>query len=59
MRGHGRSDKPVQESVYTAQQLADDFVEVSEAFGLRKPILCGWSVCLNLSDSVNKRASRV
>lgn len=44
LRGHSRSDKPMSAEYYTQQKYAEDFVAVSEAFGVKKPFICGWYV---------------
>lgn len=43
-RGHGRSGKPETEEAYESRRYADDFQAVSEAFGLKNPVLAGWSL---------------
>ena len=48
LRGHSRSDKPMTAEFYTQEKYAEDFVAVSEAFGLKKPFLCGWYAALIL-----------
>ncbi|KAL2008440.1 hypothetical protein VTN00DRAFT_6634 [Thermoascus crustaceus] len=43
LRGHGSSDQPVHAEAYTSQRIAEDFVAVCEAFGVKKAFLAGWS----------------
>ncbi|KAF5309123.1 hypothetical protein D9619_012782 [Psilocybe cf. subviscida] len=43
MRGHGQSDKPSSAADYTSRLFADDFAAVSKAFGLKSPVVVGWS----------------
>ncbi|KAJ6632466.1 Alpha/Beta hydrolase protein [Mycena sp. CBHHK59/15] len=44
VRGHGRSDKPVDEAAWESQRLAEDFDAVVDAFKLNKPFVLGWSL---------------
>ncbi|KAI5117032.1 hypothetical protein M0805_002248 [Coniferiporia weirii] len=44
MRGHGRSAKPDTIEGYSSILYADDFAAIKKAFGLRRPILVGWSL---------------
>lgn len=45
LRGHGRSDKPLQPRYYQGSQAwADDVAAVIEAKQLRRPVLVGWSM---------------
>ena len=45
LRGHGRSDKPLQPHYYQGSQAwADDVAAVIEAKQLRRPVLVGWSM---------------
>jgi pimeloyl-ACP methyl ester carboxylesterase len=44
MRGHGGSDKPLAPEYYTEdRRWADDTAAVVAAFGLKRPVLVGWS----------------
>ncbi|EGN98424.1 hypothetical protein SERLA73DRAFT_169392 [Serpula lacrymans var. lacrymans S7.3] len=43
MRGHGKSDKPEQESAWTQTKFAEDFDAVVRAYQLRKPLVAAWS----------------
>ncbi|HEY1385465.1 MAG TPA: alpha/beta hydrolase [Dongiaceae bacterium] len=44
IRGHGTSDKPSEPARYAADRLfADDVNAVMDAFGLKRPVLVGWS----------------
>jgi non-heme chloroperoxidase len=44
LRGHGGSDKPLEPHYYTEDKpWADDTAAVVKAFGLKKPVLVGWS----------------
>ncbi|KAJ7352316.1 alpha/beta-hydrolase [Mycena albidolilacea] len=43
-RGHGRSGKPSTAEAYHSRLFADDFKTVVDAFGLKKPVLVGWSM---------------
>ncbi len=43
-RGHGMSEKPLEEKHYTDERLwADDVAAVISALGLERPVLAGWS----------------
>ena len=43
-RGHGMSEKPLEEGHYTDERLwADDVAAVISALGLERPVLAGWS----------------
>ena len=45
VRGHGRSDKPTEESAYTDPEiLAEDVASVVTALGLDRPVVVGWSM---------------
>ncbi|KAI5117030.1 hypothetical protein M0805_002246 [Coniferiporia weirii] len=44
MRGHGRSAKPDTIEGYSSKLFADDFAAIKKEFGLRRPILVGWSL---------------
>ncbi|KAF5319771.1 hypothetical protein D9611_012867 [Ephemerocybe angulata] len=44
LRGHGRSGKPGMPEEYSTKLLADDFVAVTRAFGVEKPLYIGWSL---------------
>ncbi|KAF6752106.1 Alpha/Beta hydrolase protein [Ephemerocybe angulata] len=44
LRGHGRSGKPGMPEEYSTKLLADDFVAVTRAFGVEKPLYVGWSL---------------
>lgn len=45
LRGHGESDKPLQESAYVSgRRMSDDLRSVMAATGARKPVLVGWSL---------------
>ncbi|KAJ7510532.1 alpha/beta-hydrolase [Mycena galericulata] len=44
IRGHGRSGKPNTPEAYESKRFADDFKTVTDAFGLKKPVLTGWSM---------------
>ncbi|TCD70856.1 hypothetical protein EIP91_001164 [Steccherinum ochraceum] len=44
LRGHSRSDKPMSQDFYTQEKYAEDFVAVCNAFNLKKPFACGWSL---------------
>lgn len=54
MRGHGRSDSPEDQSLYTEAATIDDMVAVLKACGVSKAILAGfsiggyWSLAFNL-----------
>ncbi|THH16511.1 hypothetical protein EW146_g4138 [Bondarzewia mesenterica] len=43
LRGHGRSGKPETPEAHASKLYADDFMAVVEGFGLKKPVLAGWS----------------
>jgi pimeloyl-ACP methyl ester carboxylesterase len=44
LRGHGGSDKPLAPEHYTEdKRWADDIAAVAAAFGLKRPVLVGWS----------------
>jgi pimeloyl-ACP methyl ester carboxylesterase len=44
LRGHGGSDKPAAPEYYTEdRRWADDIAAVRAAFGLKRPVLVGWS----------------
>lgn len=44
LRGHGASDKPREREHYIADRIwGDDIAAVIAAFGLRRPVLVGWS----------------
>ncbi|TFK88836.1 alpha/beta-hydrolase [Polyporus arcularius HHB13444] len=44
MRGHGRSDKPLDAEAYESARFAQDFKTVCDAFGLNRPFLWAWSL---------------
>ncbi|KAJ7671530.1 alpha/beta-hydrolase [Mycena polygramma] len=44
IRGHGRSGKPNTAEAYESKLFSDDFKTVIDAFGLKKPVLAGWSM---------------
>ncbi|KAG2014999.1 hypothetical protein CC2G_008312 [Coprinopsis cinerea AmutBmut pab1-1] len=44
VRGHGRSGKPLSPASYEQRLFADDFKAVLDHFGLKKPIVVGWSL---------------
>jgi non-heme chloroperoxidase len=45
LRGHGESDKPLQESAYVSgRRMSDDLRSVMTATGAHKPVLVGWSL---------------
>jgi pimeloyl-ACP methyl ester carboxylesterase len=44
IRGQGQSDQPDTEEAYTSVHQAEDFKAVSDAFGLHKPFVAGWSL---------------
>ncbi|RPD61056.1 alpha/beta-hydrolase [Lentinus tigrinus ALCF2SS1-6] len=44
LRGHGRSDKPLNTEAYESVRFAEDFKTVCDAFGLNKPFLWMWSL---------------
>ncbi|KAI0034468.1 alpha/beta-hydrolase [Vararia minispora EC-137] len=44
MRGHGRTGKPETEEGYVSERYAEDFMTVVEAFGIKEPVLIGWSM---------------
>ncbi|KAH8114077.1 alpha/beta-hydrolase [Phellopilus nigrolimitatus] len=52
MRGHGQSGKPDSIDGYASKLYADDFAEVMKAFGLRKPVVVGWSVLFSSLSTV-------
>jgi non-heme chloroperoxidase len=43
LRGHGASDKPIDQKYYTHARWGDDIAAVMQAAGLRRPVLVGWS----------------
>jgi pimeloyl-ACP methyl ester carboxylesterase len=44
IRGHGRSDKPLDPNAYDdSAQWAADVNNVITGLGLKQPVLCGWS----------------
>jgi hypothetical protein len=43
LRGYGRSDKPTALDAFTPQRIAEDFLAVCEAFGVKSAIYAGWS----------------
>jgi len=44
VRGHGRSDQPLEAKDYESRRHAEDFKAVTEAFSVVKPFLVGWYV---------------
>ncbi|KAJ6508937.1 alpha/beta-hydrolase [Mycena sanguinolenta] len=44
VRGHGRSGKPSTQEAYESKLFAEDFKTVMDAFGLKRPVLAGWSL---------------
>ncbi|PCH44753.1 alpha/beta-hydrolase [Wolfiporia cocos MD-104 SS10] len=44
LRGHGRSGMPEDIEAYASPRQAEDFAAVCEAFGLKKPFVCAWSL---------------
>ncbi|EIW85568.1 alpha beta-hydrolase [Coniophora puteana RWD-64-598 SS2] len=44
VRSHGRSGKPQTMEGHASSLYADDFKTVIEAFNLRRPVFCGWSL---------------
>lgn len=42
MRGHGRSGHPEDFDSYASIRFAEDFKTVCDAYGLKKPFICGW-----------------
>ncbi|KAL0959907.1 hypothetical protein HGRIS_011572 [Hohenbuehelia grisea] len=53
MRGHGRSCKPNSLDGHSSELYAADFKAVCDAFGLVKPVYCGWSLAAaNITDIV-------
>ncbi|KAF7346175.1 Alpha/beta-hydrolase [Mycena sanguinolenta] len=44
LRGHGRSGKPSTQEAYESKLFAEDFKTVMDAFGLKRPVLAGWSL---------------
>jgi len=44
VRGHGRSDQPLEAKDYESLRHAQDFKAVIEAFGAEKPFVAGWYV---------------
>ncbi|KAK7677749.1 hypothetical protein QCA50_019301 [Cerrena zonata] len=44
MRGHGRSGHPLDFDSYASLRFAEDFMAVYNAFQLKKPFICGWSM---------------
>src|SRR5246500_780847 len=43
LRGHGSSDKPLEQECYAHEKWGDDIAAVMRATGLRRPVLVGWS----------------
>ncbi|KAG0702269.1 alpha beta-hydrolase [Suillus ampliporus] len=52
MRGHGRSDRPLDKSDYSSQKFAADFTAVVEEFKRQKPYLLGWSLGATVAADV-------
>jgi len=52
MRGHGRTDKPLDLAAYSSSLYADDFAAVCKAFSLSKPFLLGWSLGATVAADV-------
>jgi pimeloyl-ACP methyl ester carboxylesterase len=46
VRGHGRSDQPLDAASYESIHHAEDFKAVCEAFDVTKPFMAGWYVVL-------------
>jgi len=44
VRGHGKSDQPLEAKDYESLRHAEDFKAVVEAFGASKPFVVGWYV---------------
>jgi non-heme chloroperoxidase len=44
LRGHFRSEKPRAQDAYILSKWADDLHAVITAFGLQRPVACGWSL---------------
>jgi pimeloyl-ACP methyl ester carboxylesterase len=44
LRGHGQSDGPLHEEAYQSLRHAQDLKAVLDEFGVKKPILAGWSL---------------
>ena len=42
VRGHGRSEQPLEAKDYESLRHAEDFKAVIDAFGVRKPFVAGW-----------------
>ncbi|KAJ3569560.1 hypothetical protein NP233_g4963 [Leucocoprinus birnbaumii] len=43
-RGHGKSDKPLEDSRWHSQRMAEDFEAVCKEFGVEKAFVLGWSL---------------
>jgi hypothetical protein len=55
VRGHGRSDQPLEATDYESARHAEDWRAVCEAFGVeeKKPFVAGWLVLISLLDTLN------
>ena len=42
VRGHGRSDQPLEAKDYESLRHAEDFKAVIDTFGVEKPFVAGW-----------------
>jgi pimeloyl-ACP methyl ester carboxylesterase len=42
VRGHGRSDQPLEAEAYESRKHAEDFKAVVDVFRLSKPFVAGW-----------------
>ncbi|TEB19335.1 alpha/beta-hydrolase [Coprinellus micaceus] len=52
LRGHGRSGKPDTLSGYSSELYAQDFAAVLKTFGIKSPILVGWSLGATIAADV-------
>ncbi|RWQ93078.1 Alpha/Beta hydrolase protein [Paecilomyces variotii] len=50
LRGHGRSEQPVEPDAYTSVRMAEDFAAVCSASGVKLPYIAGWSFGGELTD---------
>ncbi|KAJ3710290.1 Alpha/Beta hydrolase protein [Lentinula raphanica] len=57
LRGHGRSGKPETVESHSSKLYADDFMAVASEFGLKTPVLAGWSfggqVAIDLAANIS------
>ncbi|KAJ3976775.1 Alpha/Beta hydrolase protein [Lentinula raphanica] len=57
LRGHGRSGKPETAESHSSKLYADDFMAVASEFGLKTPVLAGWSfggqVAIDLAANIS------